>query len=190
MKTLVTRYHQVLLFDPTAKFNGPFRFLDLPEEFRVMVYNEVWPTTANLELQMREEDSRQLELRVCYDTTDAPPGIPEGKGFGIYCYKKLPDWVLVNKFILKDAMAQLYRRSSFFGEVPGSWLTTNFRFGRPESASGFRQDVDESLEELVEDEKPPPEHIPEQDYLRTAVQVITTWRTDLHLLKKMEPCAR
>jgi hypothetical protein len=98
------RYCQELVFEPTAKFTDPFRFLHLPFELRDEIYDEVWPSTGHLEHSFRKEGRRQLELHIHYHNHEAPPGIKRGKGnFALIFHKKHPEWLLVNKHFLGEA---------------------------------------------------------------------------------------
>jgi hypothetical protein len=164
------------ILDPTANFTGRFRFFDLPREIRDQVYHECWPLTANLQHHMRKEGKRQLQLGICHDIEE---------GIQKY-YNTYPEWLRVNSQFVTEAMQQLYRGSRVWGQVPGSSLTTNFWFGRTVDAEDFREEVDNDLTELLHGEPLLPGYIPEEDYSSTAIGVIKTWPTDLHLLKKME----
>ena len=169
--------------DPVANFTGPFRYFDLPREIRDLIYHQVWPRTAclshifTLDKGRRvKEQKRQMQIFVRYN-------IEEGPQLQFRCY---PDWVLVSKIFLNEAMEQLYRGGRIWGLMPGSHLTTNIRFDSSAGQELYSASASEDLGSVRKWFGIIPGYIPEADYSKTAVEVIKTWPTDLTILKRME----
>ncbi|RMZ68597.1 xaa-pro dipeptidase [Pyrenophora seminiperda CCB06] len=161
---------------PTASPTGPFNFFGLPRELRDAIYAEVWPTTASLYHDMVESSKLQLDFGISYN-------VQEGAQKKLHSY---PSWARVNRQFLRESMEQFYRNFHVHGQVPGSRVTTSFRFGRVEDAAHEREEAEKELACVLRGKPVLPGYIPEAIYPHKVIEVTKTWPINLSSLKRFE----
>jgi hypothetical protein len=167
------------MLDPTANFNGPFRFFDFPAELRVMVYHEVWLSLTSLVHDMEEGGPQQrLYIFACYKQSKTDEA----------CTVTLPEWICVDKTFLKESLNQFYRNCDWMAQVPGSQLTTNISTGFRCDATAHVVDygMPEDLELLQEGYSPWPMWIEDSGYSPDRIEVMQSAQSDLAIPKQME----
>ncbi|KAF2827791.1 hypothetical protein CC86DRAFT_404836 [Ophiobolus disseminans] len=160
---------------PNARFTGPYRFFSLSRELRDMVYDEVWPKTAQLcRYTKLRQSSPLIDITAMYrkSTRDWQSG------------HRIPDCFLVSKAFLDEAMKQYYRNVDWKAKIPGSYFTTRFWLTGSEFEGDAILETQRELDELLRGSMYL-KWIPASYYSRSVIELYKAWPMHLPILKKL-----